>query len=107
MSEQLVKRIQAKKMADILDGTVWVGLGSRWDTPFPVGLSFPAHKAKDLFEDRLKSAIDRIGLISSDKWDRFDWMAHNLSFLRGKNLACSCPTCVACHGNVLLKYANL
>lgn len=101
-----VKRIQATQ-ATCPPNAIWVGSGSRWDTPFPISLSLKAHWATPLYEKTLKLALGRKskGLHLPNK-DRFDWIAEHLSELQGKDLACECPIEVACHANILVKYAN-
>jgi hypothetical protein len=92
------------------EGTVYVGRGSRWGNPFPIGCT------------------DWIPVDSSGVWSKephepltreqaIECFRHTTEFtareypgfyevLRGKDLACWCKPGDPCHGDVLLDLAN-
>lgn len=91
--------------------TVYVGDPSRWGNPFHgqireigreavVGLYAGYLAAYFGFTDRMVLEAFRGLPVQSTDFD--EWIAP----LRGKNLACWCPTSAPCHADVLLEIAN-
>ena len=75
------------------ENTVYVGRGSKWGNPFPVGKQFT-------IEESLKNyKVYILGHIQVKK-------DLDIEEIRGKNLACWCSLDEPCHADVLLKLAN-
>jgi len=75
--------------------TVYVGRPTIWGNPFMVS-EYGARLAVFNYRNRLEN-YKRIGALDT---------ALNISFLRGKDLACFCPLDQPCHADVLLEIAN-
>lgn len=69
---------------------VYIGRPSKWGNPFVIG--------KDGSREDVVRKYEEFFLKSK--------LVHSIEELRGKNLVCWCAP-LACHGDVLLKYANL
>lgn len=80
-------RVQRAIGPAALPGTVFVGDGSRWATPFPI----------EQFGDRLALNLYRLWATDQARRD-----PHWLEPLQGKNLACWCRPGQPCHADVLL-----
>jgi hypothetical protein len=78
------------------ENTVVVSRPGRWGNPFAIGMSGEVESAEEavrLFEDHFAKNILYRAKVTEE--------------LRGKNLACWCPTSSPhCHAMVLLKWAN-
>lgn len=85
------QRIQLKRTKGwrMPENTVKVDRTTKWGNPYVVG---PLATANDVIADFRKMA----------KGARY----HDLSELRGKNLACWCAPGAPCHADVLLELAN-
>jgi hypothetical protein len=86
------------------ENTVVVSRPSKWGNPHRIDAYQSATKAVARFEDDLKACI-------ANPWGQphdigFRIIAESLDELRGKNLACWCPTGSPCHADVLLELAN-
>lgn len=111
------KRTKGWKMPE---NTVYVGSGSQWENPFKVGGWF---KFGDPFPEKAgifkmiwcQSYRPQEGFtLIENNQQATDWFRHlcevlpqDTNKLRGKNLACWCKPGEPCHGDVLLKLANL
>ena len=121
MSEKPV-RIQRRRTKGwtMPENTVYVGRGSRWGNPFPVGL-IGRDVAIEMYRDLLVGCFSPTPLqhlSDSDFADVFArksifWQRNGAhakwavqTFLRGKNLACWCKPSEPCHADVLLEWAN-
>lgn len=83
--------------------TVYIGRGSKWGNPFPVG--------KPGLLDR--QAIDNTGavgmfkdMLSDPEMMELSGYPDDFSELKGKDLACWCKEGEPCHGDILLELAN-
>ncbi len=83
--------------------TVKVDRSTRWGNPWAVGKWGP-------LERKAIDAVGSVGLFRAMFGDREMRAAahypHDLSPLRGKNLACWCPLNQPCHADVLIEIAN-
>ena len=97
------QRIQRKRMKGwrMPEGAVYVGRGTKWGNPYPVG-------------GRKEGALT-IGPVTPQQcvsayralvWDIPPWDDLPFDELRGKDLACWCPLDQPCHADVLLELAN-
>jgi len=88
------QRIQRKRTTGwkMPDGAIYVGRPTMWGNRFHVGL--PANP----------TAEDCVRRFRAEQVEEYD--EHNLSFLRGKDLACWCALDQPCHADVLLELAN-
>jgi hypothetical protein len=88
------KRIQLRRTKGwrMPANTVSVARPTMWGNRFHLGL--PANPTA-------QDCVRRFRLEQAPKYDE-----HNLSFLRGKNLACWCALDQPCHADVLLELAN-
>jgi hypothetical protein len=80
-----------KHIHGIPKNAVFIGRPTKWGNPFALGLDMDRETSVKLYELRLLNTPE---LMSS------------LHELRGKDLVCFCAP-KACHGDVLLRYANL
>jgi hypothetical protein len=112
------RRIQRKRAKSwtMPEGAVFVGRPGRWGNPFTVGKAIYEGYAENEVDARKTCAdLFRIWITQGpdgDWWfhygaDRHRWINEHLHELRGKDLACWCPDGVPCHGDVLLKLANV
>lgn len=69
------------------EGAVYIGRGSPWGNPFVIGKDGTRDDVCNKFESEILPTL-------------------NLEPLRGKHLVCFCKP-ARCHGDSLLKYANL
>lgn len=97
-----IQRMRAKGWI-MPPNTIYVGRGSRWGNPFPIGKEGPLGRiapdnlgAVGMFEDMLVDPEMR----------QITGYPSDLSELRGKNLACWCGLNHPCHADVLLEMAN-
>ena len=83
------------------EGAVYVGRGTKWGNPYPVG-------------GRKEGALT-IGPVTPQQcvsayralvWDIPPWDDLPFDELRGKDLACWCPLDQPCHADVLIELAN-
>ena len=98
-------RIQRKREKGwkLPENSVCVDRSTRWGNPFKVwdlidsleGKTLDAKGAVFLFEQAIITASPVLGFRKEELWK-----------LRGKNLACFCPTNSPCHADVLLELAN-
>lgn len=91
------KRIQRKRTKGwkMPENAVYVGRPTQWGNPFTVA-EYGAELA--VFNYRQRAANYKlIGALDT---------VLNISFLRGKDLACWCPLDQPCHADVLLEIAN-
>jgi hypothetical protein len=93
----MAKRIQRKRTKGwkMPPNTVYVGRPTIWGNPFSV-----EKYGRELALANFRRRID--GLKAIRALDT----AMNVSFLRGKDLACWCPLDQPCHADVLLEIAN-
>lgn len=104
MSPQRIQRRRTKGWK-APEGAVYVGRGSKWGNPYPVGSIYPqgdhwvvlnAVNSIHLYRQDLdKSLLGRETLRSRIRRE-----------LAGKDLMCWCPLDKPCHGDVLLEIAN-
>lgn len=89
------KRIQRKRLKGwrMPPNTVYVGRPTKWGNPYIPERMEEFQDAVDHYRAWLKLLISR-------------GLSHNLSELRGKDLACWCPLDRPCHAEVLLELAN-
>lgn len=95
-------RGSARAASALSPNCVYVGRGSRYDTPFRTGHPSPsgnrqpmtAEEAVDLF------AATLCGPVGRHYAERF------AEALRGRDLMCTCPLDAPCHADVLLRLAN-
>ena len=85
-------RVLNKRTIDIedIDGAVYIGRPSKWGNPFEIG--------KDGTRDQVIAKYEKYLLTNRHLFD-------SLGELKGRNLVCWCSP-LACHGDVLLRYAN-
>ena len=87
-------RVQRKRTKGwrMPENTVYVGRGSMWGNRFVIGLAANP------------TAADCVRRFRDEQAPEYD--EYQLSFIRGKNLACWCGLDQPCHGDVLLELAN-
>ncbi|KIA72703.1 hypothetical protein ANMWB30_24710 [Arthrobacter sp. MWB30] len=103
MSPQRVQRMHTKGWR-MPENTVYVGRGSKWGNPYPVGDSQWTPQGFKLwasYRDVVEAHRDDIttGTLGVPK-------PEEIRALAGKNLACWCPLNQPCHAEVLLEIAN-
>ena len=76
---------------------VYIGRGSRWGNPY-------SHKGGTLAEHVVGSRAEAIQKFEEYLLSNQDLMS-SLEELKGKTLGCWCKP-KACHGDILLRYAN-
>lgn len=87
-------------------GAIKVDRSTPWGNPFVVGRDGTRERVVELFRLLLAGYIcvscrvDAKALI-----DYRSYLAEHLDELRGKDLACWCPTDASCHADVLLEAA--
>jgi hypothetical protein len=101
------KRIQRKRTKGwrMPEGAVYVGRGSKWGNPYPVGKGLwtpTGWVAEASHEDAVASFTDDIRWGACDVPEPEEIRAE----LAGKDLACWCPLDQPCHADVLLELAN-
>ena len=79
-----------KHHGDAPPNAVYIGRGSEWGNPFPIGQGGSRDEVCDKFEDLVKR--------------RYEITKDALANLHGKPLVCFCYP-KRCHGETLLKYA--
>lgn len=105
------KRVKGWRMPD---NTVSVCRPGKWGNPFRVG--------EPVREQVNPSVVAMSGVIDFEAYDRnepltaeqacalyahcIEFGSHDLSELRGKNLACFCAEGSPCHADILLRVAN-
>ena len=99
-------RIQIKKTKGwkLPEDAVFVGEGTKWKNPhsFVGELDIPTGEIilPPDAREALQHVVDLYEYVVEDKHEEIK------SELKGKNIACSCPLDLPCHGDVLLKIAN-
>lgn len=119
------KRIQRNRSKGwrMPENTVYVGRPTRWGNQFRVGdakflLSYSFNeKYKGLSDAEVVAHTFEDSIVEAIEKDKHEPGAFKRMFglpfeewiapLRGKNLACWCPSGQACHADVLLRLANL
>ena len=86
--------------------TVYVGRPSKWGNPYPVGeeLESVPFVDADYPARHFRTAEEAVECYREALPYRRDL---DVSELRGKNLACWCPSDRPCHADVLLELANI
>ena len=96
------ERIQRKRIKGwrMPENTVYVGRPTKWGNQFPLGMMGREESVKR-YEESLNDWItNKYGYGDNHSFEQF------IAPLRGKNLACWCPTGEICHADVLLRLAN-
>ena len=109
MLDMTPQRVQLsrKKGWKMPANTVKVDRTTKWGNPFVVGEHGTRAECVRLFEFMLGGYLC-ISEINADKQIEYMTMARRArEQLRGKNLACWCPTDAPCHADVLLVMANV
>jgi len=90
------KRIQLKRVRGwrLPENAVSVARPSRWGNPLVIG------KHVETREEAVDGYRQQLEAMAPD--ERADF----LEPLKGKDLACYCPIGAACHGDLLLEWAN-
>lgn len=105
MSPQRVQRKRTKGWR-MPENTLYVGRGSKWGNPYPVGSMHPSGDGETWV---VLSAENSVSMYRSHLEERL-WgrpsLASQVAELAGKNLACWCPLYQPCHADVLLELAN-
>lgn len=109
MSPQRIQRKRTKGWR-MPEGAVYVGRGSRWGNPFPIGSTgwIPVDStgvwSKDPHEPLTREQAVQCFRYTTE----FTAREHPgfYEVLRGKTLACWCPLDKPCHADVLLEVAN-
>lgn len=81
------------------DNTVYVGRGTIWGNPFPVGKEMHLGLILDL-DMSLRLFVMHLN------FDGSSLVPAAKKQLKGKNLACWCPLDQPCHADILLEVAN-
>lgn len=91
----MAKRIQRKRGKGwrMPAGAIYVGRPTKWGNPYIPDEPSERQEAVDLFREWWLQLAER-------------GYGHDISELRGKDLACWCPLDQPCHADVLLKLAN-
>jgi hypothetical protein len=97
------------------DGAVVVSRPTKWGNPFTIAAAIEAGWADDeeearevaveCFEDVIQYGRASVWWFSNGA-EQIDWIRRNVHTLQGSDLACWCRPDQACHGDVLIKYAN-
>jgi len=97
------KRIQRKRRKGwrMPRGAIYVGRPSKWGNPFGV---HPEDGGRHAACALYRSWLD--GDFPNTESDRRGGILNELHELRGKDLACWCPSHEPCHADVLLELAN-
>lgn len=87
------------------DNTVYVGRGSKWGNPYPIGSMHPVDDDTwAVLNADASIALYREHLLATP-WGRAA-LSTQASELTGKDLACWCPEGRPCHADMLLELAN-
>ena len=89
-------QLRRKKGWRMPPNTVSVARPSKWGNPYKIGVDGTAHECVDKF--RWATAM---GVLNG-----FWYPDTVCSALRGKDMACWCPSTSPCHADVLLEIAN-
>lgn len=112
------QRIQRKRTAgwQMPENTIYVGRPSKWGNPFRIGLTEEQCLASVEGCIQFNHAVRRLGLIGGINangatevfrlYAEYCGLPFNPENLRGKHLACWCPSHQPCHADVLLELAN-
>lgn len=87
----MMPRVLNKTKDNITAGAIYVGRPSVFGNPFVIGRDGSRYEVIEMFERYLQESPDLLQRVKSE--------------LKGKDLVCFCSP-KACHGDVLLKYAN-
>lgn len=82
-------RVLNKRNDRIPQGAIYIGRPSKWGNPYVIG------------RDGSREDVIR----KYEMYFNASYLCHEVSELKGKDLVCWCSP-EACHGDVLLKYAN-
>jgi hypothetical protein len=102
------KRVQRKRTKGwrMPENTVYVGRGSRWGNPYPVGSMYPMDEETWAVLNAESSVRLYREHLSATPWGRPALSTQIVADLAGKDLACWCPLGQPCHADVLLELAN-
>jgi hypothetical protein len=103
------QRIQLRRTAGwrMPAGAVKVDRSTRWGNPFVVGVHGTRAECVAAFEQLLAGEpVVGSGPSANEQQACLEHACAHLAELRGKDLACWCPTDQACHADVLLRLAN-
>jgi hypothetical protein len=91
-------RIQRKRTKGwrMPENTYYVGRGSYFGNPYKISEGFTQEECVKEFVNWLKRNFD----------PRAKYINRNISWLKGRNLACWCKEGTVCHADILLKLAN-
>ena len=102
------QRIQRKRTKGwrMPEGAVYVGRGSKWGNPYPIGSMYKTGgDTWIILNAELSVTLYKEHLIARP-WGRQPLSASVAAELAGKDLACWCAPDRPCHGDVLLELAN-
>ena len=91
-------------------GSILISSASRYHNPLKVGMQVSGHRALKSATDCVRVYREWIDLMLSGSYgvrpEQPVQMEKILLFLKDKDLVCGCKPGEACHGDVLLEYAN-
>jgi len=107
----MAERIQRKRTKGwrMPEGAVYVGRGSMWGNPFAHrdrGVAARMYRAWLTGSCRTAALLDCRKVLPGPLGGYRAEILAQLSFLRGRDLACWCPLDQPCHADVLLEIAN-
>lgn len=105
MTPQRVQRKRTKGWR-MPESAVYVGRGSKWGNPYPVGSMHPVNEETWVVLNAATSVDLYRQHLAARPYGRAALASQAVSELRGKDLACWCDPGRHCHADVLLELAN-
>ena len=102
------KRIQRRRVKGwrMPENAVYVGRGSKWGNPYPIGSMHPSGDGETWVVINAATAVSLYRAHLEERlWGRPS-LRSQVSELAGKDLACWCAPDKPCHADILLELAN-
>ncbi len=109
MTDQVPKRVQLRRAKGwkMPANTVKIDRTTKWGNPFVVTPEISREQSIDFFKRMMAGQPAKgLALSEAEQQEKRALILAHIDELRGRNLACWCSLDGACHGDVLLEFAN-